>query len=479
MYINSTERKQEIDFLTQRDYGISGATLMDRAGKSIFNELFNIFSKDKRIVVCCGRGNNGGDGFVISQYLIKAGYTVSTIYIDGNRSELNNKHFNTLKDLLAVLVNFDDKEVVDDLLKNADYIVDAILGIGLKSGARNRELDLINLCNKFDGYKIAIDIPSGIFPNRSDESCFHSDLTYTIGSINKEIFNKQNIEFIGKLKLISIGFPKDLLVSNIKILDERILEEVNVSIPINSYKNSRGHIGIYAGSKNYRGAALLCSKMASKSFLGLVSLFSCEKVLRKVLESESYIIFRKNTFVEKNINLYVAGSGWKSCNRNKKILKKILFSNKSKVLDAEAIRMFANLKNPVLNGDLIITPHVGEFRTFGIDSGNIIDDVIELARKKSCVVVYKSSITIIADKNSRCFVLNNPVAALGTGGSGDVLSGLIASMMSFIEDSFLASSVGVYIHNLAGERLYKIKGWFNSVELIDMISIVLKDVFDV
>lgn len=275
-YITSRTEMQQIDAYSIEEIGIPGIVLMERAALTMEEEIRNRFSTDVRILIVTERGNNGGDGLALGRLLIDQGYKV-TIYEIGGVPRASESYViqHRILDNLGIPVM--EQLPVDSF----DVIIDAIFGVGLTREVKGIQAEVIDVLNQREGYKIALDVPSGVAAESGKilGTAFEADLTITVGlsKIGLELY--PGARYAGEVIVKEIGFPK-IAVSKIGpsayTYDRSDLSRLPERKPW-SNKGSYGKVLIVAGSKNMAGAACLCGEAAYRSGSGLVRIFTCEE----------------------------------------------------------------------------------------------------------------------------------------------------------------------------------------------------------
>jgi len=451
--------------------------------------------------VLCGGGNNGGDGFVIARHLKRRGFTVK-VYLFVKRERLKGiallnyerlSYFNiTVKDCSETEYFENERQI----LHSFDFFIDSLLGIGFHGAPKGiiREgIDFINTCTT---PVISVDMPSGIDANGEQTESLHAvkaQTTYTMGLLKYGLIDYPGKYSSGRVKVLDIGFPPAVTGSVGKpstFIDSLLVKKLLPERRRNAHKGSYGHCGILGGKQGYEGAALLASKAALRSGCGLVTVyFSPERVvkpdevIRRILPSEIDTlpedIDLEHIFIRNNA--LVIGPGMGLFPNALRLIRQFLALEKKILIDADGLNNIAQDPD-VLNekkGDVVITPHIGEMsRLTGIEKGDIKQNKKEVAgdfaKKYGITVVLKDAVTVIAS-SGETFFNDGGVPALAKGGSGDVLAGIIGSLMARGLSGKDAAVAGVYIHTecgrIAGERTHD-----DCVQAGDLIAL-LPDVF--
>jgi len=445
-------RFERLNFTKKQSY-----EFMERAGHEVFKLIENNFTKKQSVIVLCGPGNNGGDGFVVARYLMEEGYKVK-VYTFANKD-------NYIGDALEALKNF--KGVIKALsffnLEKKALIVDALFGIGLKRKIKGRLKKIFQQIKKSNNPVVSVDIPSGI--SSSDGKILGSAIkaTFTVTFHRKKAGHVlgDGKEFSGKLSVVDIGF------SNKKMKNRYIENSPHLWVKyfpwkkISGHKYSRGRVVVHGGQKEFTGATILSAQAALRTGTGSVKIICSKNTLQiyslkfpSVLKTEINNIYQLEKFLKKEkITSILIGPGAGSNKKVKEIVKLILRKVKYAVIDADALTCFKNdLKSlyNLLDKNKIITPHLGEFhRIFPTIKKklNNVDKVLIATKLTKSNIVLKGSSTIIISYDKKIIINDHSSSELAVIGSGDVLSGLIVSLVGDKKMSpFLAGCAATWIH---------------------------------
>lgn len=450
MYIVNSMEMKKIDELTISK-GLQETVLMEQAAFSVKEVIEEI--NPKNILILAGTGNNGGDALAVARLLKNDGYRVS-IKIIGD--EINSTYgFKNQKDICNIYnVDF-IKEISDYNI--FDVVVDGVIGNGLNGEIRGELLNIIEDINESNSTVISIDIPTGISSDTGKvmKIAIKADITITFGYLKIGHLLYPGREYSGEIKLTKMSFDREY-ESTLKryLLTEGEVLQIFPERSKNSHKYDFGVVTILAGSKDYLGAPILSALGAQLSGAGLVNLIT--PFYTPVLEHEPSIIYNnldKEKFevedipkIEEKIEnsdviLIGPGIGRKSNDFIMEIINK--FNHKKIVIDADAIQTIKQIKT---NKNMIITPHSGEFQKLVGESLNTVEDIERYSLDKNINILYKSSTSIITNgENSFFNVFGND--ALSKGGTGDLISGILASFIaqgSPIIDSALIATYLVY-----------------------------------
>ncbi len=493
MKVVTSQQMREIDRKAIEENNLSGLILMENAGLRIFQNLKNIYPdlRLKKSVIFAGSGNNGGDGFVVARHLYNYGVKAKVFLlapfnkIKGEAGE----NLNTINKMGVELIEAETTklEEIQRTIQNSDLIIDAILGTGLQgkvTGLKAKIIDLINIANK---EVVAIDIPSGLDADtgKIEGPCIKAAHTITLALPKIGLLIFPGASYAGKITIEDIGIPPYLLKNN-KLKTNMVTKEiVKPLLPFRatcSHKGSFGKALILAGSVGMTGAAYLASEAAMRSGAGIVVLGIprslnpiMEVKLTEVItlplaetEKQSLGEEAEETILKlmKNYSVLGIGPGISRQAETQRLVRKVIEkSNIPLVVDADAIYALSKDTSIMkkVKVPLVITPHSGELAKLinkDIDYilNNKLDITREIAQKFGIVVVLKGARTIIANKEGETYINVGDNSGMATGGSGDVLTGIICSLIAQGADNFSAAITGVYIHALAGDLARGTKG---------------------
>ncbi len=461
--------------------GRSGADLMEEAGLSVVREIENLCSGSK-VLVLCGPGNNGGDGFVVARHLKKSGWQVE-IALLGELKSLTG-------DAACMAALWDDnvKNLDEINIEGYDVIVDAIFGTGLSQEISGELKNIIDDVNLAEALKIAVDIPSGIKGDTGEilGAAVSADHTVTFCRQKPAHLLYPSKEYCGKIIVTNIGIP------------DRIVENVNPDIFVNNpglwqdnvprfsgdfHKYDKGHAVIVSGNKTHTGAGRLAAMAAQRVGAGLVSVSSPEDALDVQAAHLTSIMIREREQISedlhnKKFNSWCIGPAAGVNDKTKQEVMSILKSGRKVVLDADAITVFEDNPSELFeltnaNGQAVLTPHAGEFVRIFPEFKKL--DKISAARKAAIisgsVIIYKGADTVIANPDKKVVISENAPPTLATAGSGDVLAGIVCGLMAQNMNLFEAACAGQWIHSECGNEFGE---GLIAEDLISMISRVLK-----
>ncbi|HSF54318.1 MAG TPA: NAD(P)H-hydrate dehydratase [Algoriphagus sp.] len=457
--ILSGKQVKELDAAHILRNGISSLELMERAALA-FVDWWNSkkFATDTPVLIFCGAGNNGGDGFAIARLLYKSGFRITVFKCFTEIDQLSPdalKNFNLLSEGIDVKFwnEFDPKS--DGIL------IDAFLGVGLKGELRAEAKSIIQRINSFSGLVVSVDIPSGL---PSDDllsgACVEADYTVTFAFPKLSLLFPEHGNVTGELILGDIGIGEeeyDSFDTSHFFLRERDLGAFHRKFHRFSHKGDFGKILILAGSKGRMGAAVLSCKASLRTGTGLVTAFvpEGERQILQVAVPEAMCLFS----LPQALSVFDAlGVGPGLGLEEKAEVMKALFQLYSKpiVLDADAITLIALHPDliPLIPKESILTPHLAEFDRFLGRSENHLDRLEKASKfcqKWKLNLLIKGANSVICLSDGRQIFNSSGIQFMATAGSGDVLTGMLTSFLGQGYSPEQAMICGVYQHGLAGE----------------------------
>ncbi len=495
----SSRQMKQLDYRTINDYGIPALDLMENAGKGCADYLHQHFSKALKIgtIVLCGKGNNGGDGYVIARWLVQYGYKVGIIEFGSGafsmETEANRKL--CLKQNLPVtqVESESDLGKFGEIMQSGITVIDAIFGIGFRGELEGYLAEAIELVNRLKGFRVAVDIPSGLCADSGKAKlAFRADVTLTMAAMKYGHVLNQGKHFCGRIEVIPIGIPEHLWDTEKTGL---LLNESSVKLPVrwqSAHKGDFGKLAVIAGSAGYTGAAYMCCQAALRSGAGLITLFCHPSLssifaakLVEVMWCELPLLKSGNLDVNaleiklKDFDVILFGSGCGKSELTYQLLEFLLKHwQKPAVIDADGLNVLAEhqeLYPQLKKKPVVLTPHWGEFcRLAGIHISALYEDCFsELTKfvdKYGLKVLLKSHTSVYYDGDKLLFN-NTGNDGLAKGGSGDVLAGLIAGFLTQRMPPEKAVGTAVYFLGLTAEYLAGKRVAF-SITPMDIINVI-------
>lgn len=512
-------------------YGIAPAVLMENAGHAVVAHAASYIGgwAGKKVIIFCGKGNNGGDGFVIARHIQAAGALVY-LYVLGQAdaySDEARQHLNTMLALVdgetCIITNFIDEkeqwELLHHRLSVCDIAIDAILGTGFHGNLREPVSTIVSLLNETAAMGtlkiIAVDIPTGVNADTGaasgegtgENGPLFADMTVTFGALKRGLLFYPGRSCAGEIQVDPIGMPAPLLQQceddPAYLLQESDISEILIPRSPDSHKGSHGTIAIVTGSSDMAGAALMASHGAIRSGAG--KLF-----LRVPAQTAPYCIGRQPEIMVRGVgkgNYFTAndadgilqecsnwsviamGPGMGKEKETKEFIKMIIAGTTCPiVLDADALNLLVGEQAFIkTHGNrIIMTPHLAEFsRLSGYSIKDIKTDIIGAAKRfakewQVNIVVKGAPTVIISAKTGNAYVNPTGNAGMACGGMGDILTGMTAAMVAHqhMPDLCSAACAAVYLHGAAGDKCCQQQGpyGFTPMELADNIPKVINDI---
>jgi NAD(P)H-hydrate epimerase len=493
MLVVTSKEMRELDRLTIQKYGVPSLTLMERAGEAVTEALLKSFGKIARggVLVVAGKGNNGGDGFVVARRLKKKRIPCEVVLL-GRKEELSPDATVNLRRYLKVKgkvveANRDAIGVLTGRLKGKKLIVDAIFGTGLKEEVRGVYAEAIAAINASGLPVVAVDVPSGLDADTGKPlgAAIKAELTVALGypKVGEVIY--PGLSYVGELAVADIGIHAEA-VQEVRLQTE-LLEDADISWLVperepDSHKGTYGHLLVVAGSRGKTGAAILACKAGMRAGAGLVTLASSRSLngifaaslmeamteplkdnadeeiappsdqeWRKLLDKKSALVFGPGIGVNESTR---AALWWLLRNLE---LPWVLDADGLGLLAGNVARLRSAKRPPVL------TPHPGEMaRLIGADTAAVNNDRVgvarSFAREQRCYVVLKGARTVIATPGGKAFINPTGNPGMASGGMGDVLAGILGGLLAQGFKTEEALKLGVFLHGFVGDRVAALKG---------------------
>lgn len=492
--IATGKQMKEIDRTAIEEYGIPGLDLMEEAGKLLTNEIFREAEKtiSREVVIVCGGGNNGGDGYVAARLLMERGIcpqvfsTVKPETLTGD-AKVNYERFRELGFNVTVIQGWGGLNTLENALLMADLVVDCILGTGISrevSGLVKEVVDAINLSGK---KVIAADIPSGV---GSDDGkiygcAVNAEKTVTFQMMKLGMMIEPGKSCAGEVKVVDIGIPDEICEKKAGDYFQIGRDDGKKFLRKRSREMSKGDAGkvlIVAGSKGMAGAAVLAASGALRSGAGLVKVaapWEITNVIQIGIPEATCLVLGEdghNTLDQimneaRNFDAVAVGPGLGRSPEKTELIEHIIKNiRKPLVLDADGINAIAD--NPAVlkeaKAPVILTPHPGEMgRLIGKSAKEVNQDRVRIAKSFSSeynvTLILKGADSMIAVPEGRVYINGTGNPGMATAGSGDVLTGIVAAFLAFGKDPEMAAAVGAFVHGLAGDRKVKTIGEYGML----------------
>ncbi len=504
MEIVTANQMMDIEEKAVESQEISLKELMEAAGESVADIASSLLKAGGEIAIYCGKGNNGGDGFVAAKHLKRIGHDV-TVYLTFSKDDIKGIAKDALSEAEAASVNI--MEFKKEVCPSPDLIIDALFGFNLKGEIHGQAADAVEQINKVRAIVVSVDIPSGIDADtgRSDGVSVKADhtVTFTCPKIGSVI--DQGVGLSGKIHLVDIGISKDVISENVDthLASREIASSLIPKRAFTANKHTCGRVLVIAGSVGMTGAATLTSLAALRSGAGIVTL-AAPRSLNEILEiklTEVMTIPLPETAqqsisptaldiikdVSKRFDVIAIGPGISRNDETRVFLNKVVSEiDIPMVIDADGLNCLDD--TGVLSStpsSKVITPHEGELsRLTKETTSKITSDRVkacqEASRAFKATVVLKGNRSIISGRGAT-MINTTGNAGMATAGTGDVLTGIIASFMAQGLPDYPAAVAGTFVHGLSGDFGKKEKGELAMIagDLIDLLPRAIKNIIGV
>ncbi|MFB0514458.1 MAG: NAD(P)H-hydrate dehydratase [Candidatus Bathyarchaeia archaeon] len=491
-----TSREMRALELNSEYFGVSRLQLMENAGRAVAKEILARFKPKKtKVAVFCGLGGNGGDGFVTARHLASHGFKVALI-LAGKSKDITDEEarknwlaLQSLNDVISLHEAYDSSLIPS---VEANVVVDALLGIGLKGVPRPPILQIIKRINESNKFCVAVDVPTGINSDTGEVlgEAVKANLTVTFHKV-KPGLEKAKAE-VGELVIKKIGLPDEF---------ERYAGPGDVQLaikkrPAEAHKSDFGRLLVVGGSETFSGAPTLVALAALRTGVDLVYIAAPHRIayaiscmspnLITVKMEGDYLSTRNISIIRRYLETSTAivmgpGLGLHKDTRDavKEIVKAVEERKAPLLLDADGLKAFAESKRKV-DFPLILTPHAGEYKLLtgreppkGLNER--AEDVRKTAQELDAVVLLKGHTDVISDGTRvKLNFTGNP--GMTVGGTGDVLSGVVGAFLAWGADPFEAAVAGVFINGAAGDFVREEKGYHMvPTDLLEWIPKVMDD----
>lgn len=500
MQVVTGDEMREVDRIIIEELGIPGVVLMEHAGYQAALTIANKYDTLGRILIIAGKGNNGGDGFVVHRWLTHWGFDCTTLLL-ATRDEIKGDakvNLKILSNIGETIVEIKTEKELDHFwqqIERFDLIIDAILGTGLKGEVRGLSKLAIELVNLADLAVVAIDIPSGLDSVRGIPLGFavEADFTVTFGLPKIGLILSPGKFYTGEFKIIDIGIPESVIVKAGNQQYWLTADQVSEMLPLRAddgHKGTFGKVLILAGSKGMTGAAALTSEAVLRSGAGLATLGIPESLnsilevkLTEVMtsplpETDGQLSSRGMEQIKKlaaKADVLAVGPGLGQSDEIAQIIEMVLSLDKPLVIDADGLNNLQELLFILKTRQAltVLTPHPGEMaRLLGISVAELKTNKIDLAerfaREYGVILILKDAPTIIAFPDGRVYFSSTGNNGMGTGGTGDVLTGILSGFLAQSNDQMVIPAA-VYLHGLAGD-LYSEKTSQRTLLASDLLS---------
>jgi NAD(P)H-hydrate epimerase len=490
---------RSIDSCAINEIGIPGIVLMENASREVLNYLLGRFGDGFCII--CSKGNNGGDGFALARQLIVMGKRVELFLVGGDQGMSSDCRVNyEAARGTGIEVKSIDSEADIALLNRAmdscSAAVDAIFGTGLTRNIEGIYSAVIDAVNAHPVFVAAIDVPSGLNSDtgRAAGNCIRADVTVTFELFKKGFLYYKAREYTGEVVTVRIGIPEKAVLRHHE--GEYIFDSEMASARLRrrspfAHKGDFGRVLIISGTEGYAGAAYICATSAVRCGSGLVTL-ACQQEIRNVLAQRLTEAMTASFEDEETLLRHISrsdaiaiGPGLGNSAGTLELLKKVLENASCPVvIDADGLNVLEG--SPGLldsrRCQIIVTPHPGEMARisgYGTDyiEENRSETAAEFARKHGVTVLLKGYSTVITD-GKEIFFNSTGSSAMASGGMGDCLTGIIASLAGQGYEPLEAACLGAYIHGYAGDVLSEELYCVNAGHVMEELPYAIKEILN-
>lgn len=497
MIVLSPSRMKRYDDYAIGTWGIPSAVLMENAGRSTYRLLRRDYLQERgRLLVCCGRGNNGGDGFVIARYALRDGFDTRVLLLADPKdlkgdARLNMELYRSLGGFMAG--TGDGAEGARELLRNCDVVVDAIFGTGLSKAVDGPDKSVIEAINGSGRPVIAVDIPSGLDGLRGVPlgTAVKATHTYTYGHLKLGQSFYPGVSYCGRLTVVDISLPQsaqDEIGIDAHLVDGGMLRASYRTRAAEAHKGMFGNLAVIAGSTGKTGAATMTSLSALRIGAGLVTLVTPASlnpvVGAKLTEAMTYPVddlgrgflplssFEEIREFVVDKDVIILGPGLGRADETAALVRRLYTElDKVFVIDADGINAFEGHSDLIReNGEkAIFTPHPGEFgRLIGMSPKEVNADRLDVGRRfaerNTVNLVLKGAPTITFSPEGEAYINPTGNPSLSKGGAGDVLTGVIGGLVGQGYSMVGAAIFGVYIHGYVADR------WVEERTELDLLA---------
>ena len=493
IYLPTGEQMRRADLYTIEEIGVPSMVLMERAALEVVRCMEEEQLDFRKVLVICGSGNNGGDGYAIARLLHLKGHDV-TIFFAGNSQKRSEENAQQAK----IAAHYEIPVITNLGTEEYSVIIDALFGTGLKREVTGHYREVLCSVNQMAGKKVAVDLPSGIHDTTGARMgiAFCADLTVAIAFPKRGLFLQEGNVCAGKILTGDIGISSETFSEGTVTFGYE-KQDLFLGFPKrkkNSHKGSYGKVLMIAGSKGMSGAAYLSAKAAYAVGAGLVQIYTHEenRVILQQLLPEA-IITTYDTFdseqLEKLIqwaDLIGIGCGLGKSDTAERVmqytLKRALVPC---VVDADGINILSKHMEWIeeTNALIVLTPHMKEMsRMLQCSVKELIEQRMEklhaFVERYKVVCVLKDARTLVAKEHQNTYLNLSGNAAMAKAGSGDVLAGVIVGILAQQCEPYTSACLGVFLHGLAGDMARDKQGAYSVLasDLVAEISSVLKNI---
>jgi NAD(P)H-hydrate epimerase len=513
MKIVTTQQIKNIDRRAIRAFGIPGMVLMENAAAAVMTAMEKFFDglQGVRVGIICGKGNNGGDGLALARRLRISGVPVR-IALLSSFGELKGEakaNLSILRKMDLEIVQNASSRSLADIVGWSDVLVDALLGVGLSSPLKGAYAQAVAMINSSGRPVVAIDMPTGIDADTGGVmgTAIKADLTVTMAFLKRGHVLYPGAEYAGTVRVADLGIPAEVAEKeniSVSLLDRDSIQGVICRRLSDAHKGDFGHLMVVAGSPGKAGAAIMAARGALRAGAGLVSVATPNNIVpiiqSQVVEAMAVPsaesiegtlgIGSSEELLKAAVKMSAAaiGPGLSTHHETAQVVRNLIQRlTIPAVIDADGLNALVGFLDILkrANASMILTPHPGEMgRLLGISSSEVQKDRIEIAasfaRKHRVTVVLKGAATVVATPQGWVFVNSTGNPGMASGGTGDVLTGMIGSFLAQGYSASQAACLGVYLHGRAGDLAAEEKGEASMIagDLIEKLPQAIKETMD-
>jgi hydroxyethylthiazole kinase-like uncharacterized protein yjeF len=494
MRILNSAQMRDVDRRTTDEIGIASIVLMENAGRQVVAAIEAMFAdlSARHVAVLCGRGNNGGDGYVVARTLLQRGVEVS-IFVVGEIAGVRGDaraNLEVLGHLGHTIVEINDPQAWElhfSEIRGCDLLVDAMFGTGLKTPLSGLFETIVADINASDLAVVSVDLPSGLSADTPEPigPCIDATVTVTLAAPKLPLLLPPGEGHCGDVVIADIGIPEAAIEAvegpHLELLTREVVRALIEPRPADSHKGDYGHVLVVAGGRGKTGAAHLSAMGALKSGAGLVTIATTKssqpvvaamapEYMTEGLEEGpdgGLLLEALDRVLASQADVIAAGPGLGTARSTVAFIHGLLArAGVPLVLDADALNAFTDAPELLVGPegrDVIITPHPGELaRLVGVTTADVQANRIEIAQTfaeaHQLYVILKGHRSIVATPDGKVFVNPTGNAGMATGGMGDLLTGMVAAWLAQLLDAEAACKLAVYLHGMAGDLAEAIEG---------------------
>lgn len=476
--------------------GVSTIQLMENAGRSVADEVEARFGRGASVTIYGGTGRNGGDGMVAARHLAARGFKILFRLIGDERSIRDVNALSNWSALRAMeasvkIESYHDSSAIPK--SESDVLIDAMLGTGVHGKLRQPYLRAVQIVNGSAGFKIAVDVPTGIDSDTGEllGEAVRANLTVTLHALKKGL--SKNKQYWGEVKVSDIGIPPEAAI----YAGPGDVAAISTERPADSHKGQYGRLLVIGGSEIFSGAPTLVAMAAYRTGVDIVNVAAPEEAAQIIASFSPSIITIKlpgsnlrtshlrilNEHVQR-ANAIAIGPGLglakETVSAVRKIINFTIRQEKPILIDADALKALGVIKKRMFDESVVITPHAGEFgavsgKNPSRDLKTRMNEVREFSSLSGAVTVLKGHTDVISD-GTRLKLNNTGNPGMTVGGTGDVLSGVIAGLMAQGFESYKSAVAGAFVNGAAGDFAAEHYGYhLTPTDLIEHIPRILTD----